>query len=213
MLSPEQNTAMADDEDEDAPPPPPPHIFVSRVDTYFGRILAQYLGQCLPVVLPVAEEKEGDEEGQAHKPDLDFLQNSSTESAYQLHGSWNGQTAPEVPVLRTLVRADNQKELCNIIKEAQICVFHVIDGDGSNGVLDDTVAAINVARKIALESKTTKTMILVSTLLTWGRSKKPAPEGEEAQEVIPEEENEEEDDETGLLEEDYRKRRPHPAYR
>ncbi|GAV00379.1 hypothetical protein RvY_11237 [Ramazzottius varieornatus] len=189
---------MADDEDEDAPPPPPPHIFVSRVDTYFGRILAQYLGQCIPGVLPNAEEQSEDEEGRMSRLDLAFLQCGPTETSYQLHGSWNGQAAPTVPALRTVIRADNQKDLYNTIKEANICVFHVIDEEGSNGVLEDTVVAINAARKIAMETKTTKTLILVSTVLTWGRSRKPIAEGEQGPEATAEGEGEgEEEDDDG----------------
>ncbi|OQV13982.1 putative Adenylate kinase 7 [Hypsibius exemplaris] len=197
-------------------PPPPPKVFISRVDTYFGRILAQHLGRSLP-----GETGPESEASETKDPltDPSFLTAPRKDGAFEVSGSWRvPATRPDdhvgyvkSPALQNLVYAEHVRDLTKAVQESAICVLNVHDDDGINGVFEDACTALDIARNYAMESENAKTMILISTTMTWAKTRRPGQEeGEEPPEPPPEEDDENVE---GFNEEDYKKRRPHPAYR
>lgn len=218
---------MAHDESEDIKAAP--NVFISRVDSYFGRILSQYLGTTVHGELGGSEE---DKTENTAPPDVAFLHEKSPENASSITATWRPlptqdsvQEPPEtlsvplLPAVRSLLRSDNDLDNEKAIEAAEICIFSVFEDNGANHILTDAAGLLKMAVKVALTKKLRKTLILLSTTMTWGSTKKPGSEEEKFEKPEPDQPEpqpqgeEEEEEEEGLMEENYRKRRPHPSYR
>ncbi|OQV20858.1 Adenylate kinase 7 [Hypsibius exemplaris] len=199
-------------------------VFISRAETYFGRILSQYFSHAS--LTPRTNQEKDDCNRQLL--DMSFLDDDARTGVFKVFGTFRPENSlnpyepskrpPRVPGAVGICPADNLAQLGKMIVAADICIFHICDHDGLNELFEDTVTAMDVAANLACRERTPKTLLLVSTGMTWANTKK---HGREFIPVVVSGENgenadgglEEREEWPGFCEEEFWRRKPHPNFR
>jgi hypothetical protein len=153
-------------------------IFINRIDTYFGRIVAQHLG----CSRPLATKSDNSESARKN------IQDNSVggPDCFQIIGSYRLPVLPEnpsipvpdgprpppkIPAARKLFPVDSEADLTKAIDSAKIQIYHTTDEDGENELFSDTLNILSIAKTQITASKDKKTIFLVSSLMTWCNTK------------------------------------------
>lgn len=66
---------------------------------------------------------------------------------------------------------EDSDKLTKALDEADIYIFHVLDEDGENKLFDQTAELLALTKGRLTENKSMKTMVLVSTFMSWWNTK------------------------------------------
>ena len=124
-----------------------------------------------------------------------------------------GKRPVKLPGAVGMCPADNFAHIGKMAAAADICLFHIADHEEANRLLEDTIRAIQVTDSVARRGRVAKTLVLVSTAMTWartkecGRSSYPPLLGLSDAASGPDRER------LGFCEEEFRRRKAHPNFR
>ena len=82
-----------------------------------------------------------------------------------------GKRPVKLPGAVGMCPADNFAHIGKMAAAADICLFHIADHEEANRLLEDTIRAIQVTDSVARRDRVAKTLVLVSTAMTWARTK------------------------------------------
>ncbi|OQV17652.1 Adenylate kinase 7 [Hypsibius exemplaris] len=214
---------MGTGDEEKSPPEPPPVIFIHRIDTYFGKVLAQQLGTNQPNATTSDVPDSG-----ANFKGLTFLDAPGAPDCFQIIGSYRlpkipddslipkldrSPPPPKVPAARELFSVDSEEELLKALDRAKIHIYHTADEDGENELFSDVEKALTAAKAHLLANKNKKTVFLVSPLMTWCKTRVKVPKLKPKDGEKEEEEEQVEDEPQPLTEEEAKRRKPHTKFK
>ncbi|KAM6311370.1 adenylate kinase 7 [Aegotheles albertisi] len=164
-------------------------IFLNHLDSYCGRNIGEYLSRCVVgASLESVEEEEEDENNSASEVSI-----GSKEGVYQVVGTLSKPENAKPPFAEEAYAVSSRDELLSHLLECEIVLYNITED--ANQVEEATWAASALHKEIE-HFTTPKLFILISTIMTWAKSKPPDPE----------------DPEIPFTEDDYRKRKSHPNF-
>uniref|UniRef100_H2YJ58 Uncharacterized protein n=1 Tax=Ciona savignyi TaxID=51511 RepID=H2YJ58_CIOSA len=162
-------------------------IFINNVDTYTGKNIAQYLAQCVVGASLEDAEEEGDDDAGSVKSAA-----SRKEGAYRVIGTLknpNGKPPTNITEIY-----NTREELLEKLLECDIIIYNINDDMDS---IDEAVWSVSALHTEMEHFDGPKMFILLSSVLTWAKSKPLDPD----------------DPEIPFTEDDYRRRKPHPNFK
>ncbi|KAH0620385.1 hypothetical protein JD844_020775 [Phrynosoma platyrhinos] len=163
-------------------------IFLNHLDSYCGRNIGKYLANAIvgASLEEVAEEEEEDEEGRSV---VEISPPKPKEGIYQVVGTLSEAESKKPDFAVEAYTTTSRDELFARMLECDIIIYNITED--AKQIEEATWAA---TESVNFEKQ--KVFILLSTIMTWARSKPLDPE----------------DPEIPFTEEDYRRRKPHPNF-
>ncbi|XP_072193424.1 adenylate kinase 7 isoform X3 [Excalfactoria chinensis] len=152
--------------------------------------MLQYLSGC--VVGASLESVEEEEEENENRPEAEVSRRPK-EGLYQIVGTLSKPESTKPRFAEETYAVSSQKELLGYLLECDVILYNITED--ANQIEEATWAASALHTEIE-NFATPKIFILISTVMSWAKSKPPDPE----------------DPEIPFTEEDYRKRKPHPNF-
>ncbi|CAH1792741.1 unnamed protein product [Owenia fusiformis] len=177
---------MADDDDK----PQTKRVFVNHVDSYEGRHIAKYLSQC---VVGASLEDPEDEEEDAASVDSAFIP-PPKEGCYDIIGTLKKKGSRKPDFVKEIIAYETKDQLYEHLVECDIIVYDITEDPDQ---IDESTWAVSELHSDLDRLEKPKMFILVSTVMTWARSKPLDPD----------------DPEIPFTEDDYRRRKPHPNFK
>ncbi|XP_044293096.1 adenylate kinase 7 isoform X1 [Varanus komodoensis] len=167
-------------------------IFLNHLDTYAGRNIGRYLASCIvgASLEEVPEEEEEEDEGRSL---VDLSPPKPKEGIYQVVGTLSQAESTKPDFAMEAYRTSSQEELSAYLFECDIIIYNITE-DAQQ--IEEAIWAATVLHDDSYKFEKQKVFILLSTIMTWARSKPLDPE----------------DPEIPFTEEDYRRRKPHPNF-
>ncbi|KAG8126468.1 hypothetical protein E2320_021799, partial [Naja naja] len=164
-------------------------IFLNHLDSYGGRNIGKYLASCIvgASLEEIAEEEEEDEEGRSV---VETGPPKPREGIYQIVGTLSQpeNTKPDFAI--EVYTTTSRDELLVHMLECDIIIYNITEDTKQ---IDEATWAATALHAESKHFEKQKLFILLSTIMTWARSKPLDPE----------------DPEIPFTEEDYRRRKPH----
>uniref|UniRef100_F6U2V6 Adenylate kinase 7 n=1 Tax=Ciona intestinalis TaxID=7719 RepID=F6U2V6_CIOIN len=164
-------------------------IFFNNVDTYTGKNIGQYLGQCVVgASLEDAEEEGEDDAGSVRSAA------SHKEGSYRVIGTLKDPNGKPPSNIAEIVNYNTREELLEKLLECDIIIYNIND---DMAAIDEAVWSVSSLHTEIEHFDGPKMFILLSSVLTWAKSKPLDPD----------------DPEIPFTEDDYRRRKPHPNFK
>ncbi|KAI4894405.1 hypothetical protein NFI96_030573, partial [Prochilodus magdalenae] len=163
-------------------------IFINNIDSYSSKSIAKYLSTC--VAGESLEEAEGEEvESKPSRKDHD-----AKDDRFQIVGTVRNKDEKRKSLTAEEYSALSRGELLQRLMECDVIVYNISE---DAEVMDEATWAVSALHSEIEHFGSPKMFILVSTLMTWAMTKPADPD----------------DPEVPLIEDDYRRRRPHPNFK
>lgn len=130
-------------------------VFLSRAETYFGRILAQHLSHA---VIPEPNLNEAKTVQKDELLDLSFLDTAAEFGSFKVFGTWcpvepsspyeASKRPPRITAIQGMCPSDNYADIAKMVSAADICIFNLVDDDGHNDVYEDTIKAFGITKQV-----------------------------------------------------------------
>ncbi|XP_076801317.1 adenylate kinase 7-like isoform X1 [Clavelina lepadiformis] len=164
-------------------------IFFNNVDLYTGKNISKYLSSCIVgASLEDAEDEEEAEVGSVHSA------SSPKEGSYRIIGTMKDPDAKPPSFLAEVVSFKTREELLEKLLECDIIIYNITEDFDS---IDEAVWSVSSLHTEIEHFDSPKMFILLSSVLTWAKSKPLDPD----------------DTEIPFTEDDYRRRKPHPNFK
>ncbi|PVD26309.1 hypothetical protein C0Q70_13980 [Pomacea canaliculata] len=173
---------------EDLEKPKSKRIFVNQVDQYQCRNIAKYLSQC--VVGASLEEAAEDDAESGKSSELE----APKEGCYEIVGTLKDNEKSKPDFVKEIIKYSNKDQLYEQLVECNIIVYDITEDPDQ---IDEAVWAISELHADLDKIDKPKMFILISTCMTWAKSKPLDPD----------------DPEIPFTEDDYRRRKPHPNFK
>ncbi|XP_064601852.1 adenylate kinase 7-like [Liolophura sinensis] len=164
-------------------------LFINQIDQYQGKNLAKYLSSCVVG----ASLEEAEEEEDAKSVDSSFVPGSK-EGCYEIVGTVKDKDQQKPSFVKELIQYENKDQLYEQLVECDVIVYDITEDPDQ---IDEAVWAVSELHSDLERIEKPKMFILVSTAMTWAKSKPLDPE----------------DPEIPFTEDDYRRRKPHPNFK
>lgn len=165
------------------PRAPPSTVFVANVDKWVPSKLAEYISKT-HVGKSLAEDEDEDEEDEDAPP----------KTMYSIIGTLSSPDAVKPAFLSRLVSSNPEdEELHSVLLECDLIVWDI----ASETQMDACTSAVEMLFEAIPKFTRPKTFVCMSSVLTWAKTRPADPE----------------DVEGNVLEEEYKRRRPHLRYR
>ncbi|NWX49825.1 KAD7 kinase, partial [Steatornis caripensis] len=168
-----------------------PRVFLNHLDSYCGRSIGEYLSRCVvgASLESIGEEEEEEDEHNS----VTEVSSRPKEGVYQIVGTLSKPEGTKPCFAEETYAVSSRQELLSHLLECEIVLYNITED--ANQIEEATWAAS--ALHMEIEHFTTpKLFILISTIMTWAKSKPPDPE----------------DPEIPFTDEDYRRRKSHPNF-
>jgi len=166
-------------------------IFINHVDTYNGKNIGKFLSKCVVG----ASLESGEEEAAAEEETPEGNAPPKTLNHYKVYGTLkNTEESKKPDFVKEIIKANDKEGLLEHLMECDVVIYDIIHEPEQ---VDEACWAISALHSELERIDKPKTFILLSTVLTWAKTKPADPEEPE----IP------------FTEEDFRRRKPHPSYK
>ncbi|XP_030414660.1 adenylate kinase 7 [Gopherus evgoodei] len=168
-------------------------VFLNHLDSYSGSSIGKYLSNC---VVGASLEEVGEEEEEEEveiMSAIDVTLSKPKEGAYQIVGTLSKAQSMKPDFAQETYTISTREELLGHLLECDVIIYNITED--ANQIEEATWAASALHGEV-LHFEKPKLFILVSTIMTWARSKPLDPD----------------DSEIPFTEEDYRRRKPHPNF-
>lgn len=175
---------------DDGDKPKSKRLFVNQVDQYQGLNLAKYLSRC--VVGASLEEPEEEDDAKS----TSSIIGPPKEGCYEIVGTTKekGPNVKKPEHVKELVNFENKDQLYEFLVECDVIVYDITQDPDQ---IDEAVWAVSELHSDLEKIEKPKMFILISSVLTWAKSKPLDPD----------------DPEIPFTEDDYRRRKPHPNFK
>ncbi|XP_075265204.1 adenylate kinase 7-like isoform X3 [Convolutriloba macropyga] len=170
-------------------------IFINNLDSFHGRNISKFLSNC---VVGASQEEGGDEED-AESVDSDAPV-VVKEGTYQIIGTMSDPQAPKPEWVKYVLDSSDRTQLLEHLVECDMVIYDITEDPNA---VDEAAWAIESMEAELEHWIGQKLFILVSSVLTWAKSKP----------LDPAMRRSEEDPEIPFTEDDYRRRKPHPNFK
>ncbi|NXK06479.1 KAD7 kinase, partial [Herpetotheres cachinnans] len=166
-------------------------VFLNHLDSYCGRGIGEYLSRCVvgASLESIGEEEEEEDESNS----VAEVSVRPEEGVYQIVGTLSKAGSTKPCFAEETYAVSSQKELLSHLLECEIILYNITED--ANQIEEATWAASALHMEIEYFA-TPKLFILISTIMSWAKSKSPDPE----------------DPEIPFTDEDYRRRKSHPNF-
>ncbi|NXE27443.1 KAD7 kinase, partial [Ardeotis kori] len=165
-------------------------VFLNHLDSYCGRSIGEYLSRSVvgASLESTEEEEEDDENSSAAEASI-----RPNGGVYQIVGTLSNPKSTKPYFAEETYAVSSQKELLSYLLECEIVLYNITED--ANQIAEATWAASALHTEIE-HFAAPKLFILISTIMSWAKSKPPDPE----------------DPEIPFTDEDYRTRKSHPSF-
>ncbi|NWY53563.1 KAD7 kinase, partial [Chionis minor] len=167
-------------------------VFLNHLDSYCGRSVGEYLSRC---VVGASLESTGEEEEEEEDENNSAAEVSSRpkEGVYQVVGSLSKPESTKPHFAEETYAVYTREELLSHLLECEIVLYNITEDANQ---IEEATWAVSALHMEIEHFVTPKLFILISTIMSWAKSKPPDPE----------------DPEIPFTDEDYRRRKSHPNF-
>ncbi|XP_054386466.2 adenylate kinase 7 isoform X5 [Pongo abelii] len=168
-------------------------VFINLLDSYSSGNIGKFLSNCV-VGASLEEITEEEEEEDENKSAM--LEASSTkvkEGTFQIVGTLSKPESPRPDFAVETYSAISREDLLMRLLECDVIIYNITE---SSQQMEEAIWAVSALSEEVSHFEKRKVFILLSTVMTWARSKALDPE----------------DSEVPFTEEDYRRRKSHPNF-
>ncbi|XP_054827586.1 adenylate kinase 7 [Eublepharis macularius] len=167
-------------------------VFVNQLDSYGGRNIGKYLSTCVigASLEEVAEEEEEEDESRSIG---ELSPAKPKEGLYQIVGTVSQAESEKPDFAQEIYITPSRDELLSRIAECDVIIYNITEDESQ---IAEAIWAATALHEEMKQFEKQKVFILLSTIMTWARSKPLDPD----------------DPEIPFTEEDYRRRKPHSNF-
>ncbi|XP_024424028.2 adenylate kinase 7 [Desmodus rotundus] len=168
-------------------------VFINLLDSYSSRNIGKFLSNCVAgaSLEEITEEEEEEDESGSALPEASSFK--LKEGTFQIVGTISTPGAPRPNFALETYSAISREELLMHLLECDIIIYNITENPEQ---VEEAVWAVSALNEEVVHFEKRKVFILVSTVMTWARSKPLDPD----------------DSEIPFTEEDYRRRKHHPHF-
>ncbi|XP_071962489.1 adenylate kinase 7-like [Antedon mediterranea] len=163
-------------------------IFINLVDSYEGGAISKFLSTC--VINASLEELEEEEDTESVKSDTLVTK----EGTYEIVGTLKNQDGEKPEWVTEIFNFKDKAQMLEHMSECDVVIYDINEDPGQ---IDEATWAVSALHAELERFKIPKIFILLSTVMTWAKSKPLDPD----------------DPEIPFTEDDYRRRKPHPNFK
>ncbi|XP_057589849.1 adenylate kinase 7 isoform X3 [Hippopotamus amphibius kiboko] len=168
-------------------------VFINLLDSYSSRNIGKFLSNCVigASLEEITEEEEEDDENKSVLPEASLAK--LKEGTFQIVGTLSTLETPRPNFAVETYCAISREDLLLRLLECDVIIYNITENPQQ---VEEAIWAVSALNEEVSHFEQRKVFILVSTVMTWARSKPLDPD----------------DSEIPFTEEDYRRRKHHPNF-